>query len=141
MKQLKQFTRIYLSKNCSIKVIEVNDQRFQELIDQALASLPGEHVKNIKNVAILYSDVPDQEQRDRLMLRNDQTLLGLYDGLPLSQRQGATRIFPDKITLFKLPLCRMSSTETDLKENIRHTLWHEIAHYYGLNHDQIKGLE
>jgi len=122
-------------------MIEVSDDRFQELINQALEELPGEHVKNIKNVAIIYSELPSLEQREKLELRHDQTLLGLYEGLPLSQRQGMTRVLPDKITLFKKPLEFRASSEEGLKEEIKHTLWHEIAHYYGLNHDQIRDLE
>ncbi len=81
------------------------------------------------------------EQRHELQLRHDQTLLGLYQGTPLSQRQGRTSIYPDRITLFKYPLLMQSHDEKSLQENIRHTLWHEIAHYYGLNHDQIHELE
>ena len=122
-------------------MIDVSDERFQELIDRALSELPGEHVKNIQNVAILYADLPSEEQRDKLALRNDQTLLGLYEGRPLTQRQGMTRIFPDKITLFKLPLASLASTELQLKEEIKHTLWHEIGHYYGLDHKQIAAKE
>lgn len=122
-------------------MINVSDDRFQELIDQALTELPGEHVKAIKNVAILYSDDPTPEQRVQLELRHDQTLLGLYEGVPLPHRQGSTRIFPDKITLFKGPLSSQVSTEVALREAIRHTLWHEIAHYYGLDHDQIAARE
>ena len=122
-------------------MIQVSDEVFQQLINEALESLPGEHVKNIKNVAILYQDLPTPEQREQLALRHDQTLLGLYEGIPLSQRQGMTRILPDKITLFKIPLESRADTIQDLTEEIRHTLWHEIAHYYGLDHDQIHGLE
>ena len=122
-------------------MVEVSDERFQELIDQALGELPGEHVKNINNVAILYEEVPTPEQRETLALHNDQTLLGLYEGVPLSQRQGNTRIFPDKITLFRDPLSSRANNETELKEEIKHTLWHEIAHYYGLDHDRIRELE
>lgn len=122
-------------------MITVSDDRFQELINLALASLPGEHAAGIKNVAILYEDEPTPEQRVKLELRNDQTLLGLYEGVPLSRRQGLTHIFPDKITLFKGPLTRWANTENQLQEEIRHTLWHEIAHYYGLDHDQIHNLE
>lgn len=122
-------------------MIQTSNQQFQELIDQALAELPGEHVKNIKNVAILYEEVPTPEQRHKLELRNDQTLLGLYEGVPLSQRQGRTMLYPDRITLFKQPLESRSDTLPALKEDIKHTLWHEVAHYYGLNHDQIHGLE
>lgn len=122
-------------------MITVSDERFQELIDAALASLPSEHAKSIQNVAILYESEPTPEQRQQLALRHDQTLLGLYEGVPLSQRQGLTHLLPDKITLFKLPLAMHADTEPELQAEIRHTLWHEIAHYYGLNHDQIHNLE
>lgn len=122
-------------------MIQVSDEEFQRLIDQALEELPGEHVKNISNVAILYEDEPSPEQREKLRLQGNQTLLGLYEGTPLTKRQGMTRIYPDKITLFKLPLSYHADTKEQLKEEIRHTLWHEIAHYYGLDHDRIHELE
>ena len=122
-------------------MVQVSDEEFQVLINQALESLPGEHVRNIKNVAILYEYEPTPEQREKLMLRNDQTLFGLYEGIPLSQRQGMTRIFPDKITVFKGPMERASNSDAELKEQIRHTLWHEIGHYYGLDHKRISELE
>lgn len=122
-------------------MIQVSDDEFQELINQALDSLPGEHAQNIKNVAILYEQVPTAEQREKNNLRPDQTLLGLYEGVPLSQRQGMGRVLPDKITLFKQPLCFQADTVDGLREAIRHTLWHEIAHYYGLDHGKIRELE
>jgi predicted Zn-dependent protease with MMP-like domain len=121
--------------------MDVSDEEFQELIDRALQSLPGEHVKNVKNVAFIYSSEPSPEQRVKLSLRNDQSLLGLYEGVPLPQRQGMTRLYPDKITLFKLPLISISRDRKDLFSNIRHTLWHEIAHYYGLDHEGINRLD
>lgn len=122
-------------------MIEVSDEEFQKLIDQALGELPGEHAKNIKNIAILYEDQPTPQQRQKLQLQGNQTLLGLYEGTPLPQRQGMTRLLPDKITLFKVPLSYHASTPEELKEQIKHTLWHEIAHYYGLDHDRIRELE
>ncbi len=122
-------------------MIEVSDEQFQDLIDTALQELPGEHAAAIKNIAILYEEFPTPEQRHKLELRNDQTLLGLYEGVPLPQRQGTTHIFPDKITIFKGPMQSRASTQAELKEDIKHTLWHEIAHYYGLDHDKINKLE
>lgn len=122
-------------------MLEITDEEFQRLIDQALTELPGDHVKNIKNVAILYEDVPTPEQRTKLALRHDQTLLGLYEGVPLSQRQGTTPLYPDRITLFRRPLQSRANNQEALKEDIKHTLWHEIAHYYGLDHAQIHELE
>ena len=122
-------------------MIQVSDEQFQEFINEALASLPGEHAPNIKNVAILYEYEPTPEQRQKLELRYDQTLFGLYEGVPLSQRQGMTRLFPDKITIFKGPMERATNSIGQLKEQIRHTLWHEIGHYYGLDHKRIAELE
>ena len=122
-------------------MIEVTDDQFQDLINQALEELPGEHVKNIDNVAILYEDMPTEQQIADAGLHQNQTLLGLYEGVPLTKRQGMTRTLPDKITLFKQPLQWHANTLEELKEEIKHTVWHEVAHYYGLDHDKIRDLE
>jgi predicted Zn-dependent protease with MMP-like domain len=71
-------------------MIQVSEEQFQELINQALAELPGEHVKNIQNVAILYEEVPTSDQRQKLALQNDQTLLGLYEGRESGERSRRT---------------------------------------------------
>jgi predicted Zn-dependent protease with MMP-like domain len=122
-------------------MFEISDNEFQELVNKAFDSLPKTHRDNVKNVAILFADEPTPEQRVELQLRNDQTLLGLYQGVPLSQRQGRTTFMPDRITLFKYPLLHQASDGRGLQEAIRHTLWHEIAHYYGLDHTKIHELE
>jgi predicted Zn-dependent protease with MMP-like domain len=122
-------------------MLQISDDEFNDLIDEALAALPGEHVKNIQNIAIVMQDDPTPDQREKLQLREDQTLFGLYEGVPLPQRQGQTPMLPDKITLFKGPLSARATDIGDLKEGIRHTLWHEIGHYYGLDHKRIHELE
>jgi predicted Zn-dependent protease with MMP-like domain len=122
-------------------MVTVTDEEFQHIIDEAFEQLPREHRDHISNVAILYADEPTQEQRERLALRHDQTLFGLYEGVPLSQRQGMPSSLPDKITLFKLPLTLVANNVRELREEVYHTLWHEVAHYYGLNHDEIGRLE
>ncbi len=120
---------------------DISDEHFKDLIDKAFDSLPKTHRDSVRNVAILIADEPTPEQRIELKLACNQTLLGLYQGVPLSQRNGRDSLLPDRITLFKWPLMMHSHDEKSLLEQIRHTLWHEIAHYYGLNHDKIHALE
>jgi predicted Zn-dependent protease with MMP-like domain len=122
-------------------VLDITDDKFQDLIDRAFDSLPKTHRDRVQNVAILFADEPDAQQRQEARLRSHETLLGLYQGVPLSERQGRYVLLPDRITLFKWPLMMRAITEQDLYEQIRHTLWHEIAHYYGLDHDKIRELE
>lgn len=122
-------------------MIDISDEKFHELIDRAFDSLPKVHRDRVKNVAIVTADEPSEKQRVDLKLHCNQTLLGLYSGVPLPQRQGREPMVPDVITLFKLPLLAESTDEASLYENIRHTLWHEVAHYYGLDHAKIHELE
>jgi predicted Zn-dependent protease with MMP-like domain len=66
----------------------------------------------------------------------------LYQGVPLARRHGAINSYPpDKITIFKRPMLAYVNSLSELEEQVRHTLWHEVAHYFGLNHDQIHKLE
>lgn len=119
----------------------VNDQTFKELIDDCLKELPKAHVSAIKNVAIIIEDEPSLEQRKNLNLKSYETLFGLYEGTPVSARGGNQKMIPDKITIFKLPIESVSNDLKSLKEQLKHTLWHEIAHYFGLNHDDIRKLD
>lgn len=122
---------------------DVSDEEFGDLIGQALDSLPKDYVNRLlKDVAVTWEDDPSPEQRRELKLRCNQTLFGLYQGKPLSQRyNGYGKLTPDKITIFKNPILRASPNMRVLKEQIRHTVWHEMAHYFGLDHDRIHELE
>ena len=122
-------------------MLEITDEQFDQFISEAMNFLPKDHMAAIKNVAIVYQDEPTEKQRHALQLQCNQTLFGLYEGVPLARRQGMNHYGPDKITIFKHPLLYTSTTIDELKENIWHTLWHEVAHYFGLNHRQIHELE
>lgn len=120
----------------------ISDDDFARIAGEALDSLPDKFLKYVRNVAIVYADEPTPEQRKKSRLRDDQTLLGLYEGIPQVDRgAGYSMVLPDKITIFKQPLFYASHDEASLRENIRHTLWHEIAHHFGLDHDRIHELE
>lgn len=119
-----------------------SDELFEELVNQGIERIPKTFQENLNNVAIVIADEPTIEQRKKLKLRCDQTLFGLYEGIPLTKRgAGYNLVVPDKITIFKNPIALSSRDEADLRNKVRNTVWHEIAHYYGLNHDQIHKLE
>jgi predicted Zn-dependent protease with MMP-like domain len=122
-------------------MIEMTDEQFSALIAEVMDELPREHMEAVKNVAIVYADEPTPEQREKLRLRNDQSLFGLYEGVPLARRQGITGYPPDKITIFKGPALEHSASYEDLRAQVKHTVWHEIAHYFGLDHPAIHALE
>ncbi|MBC7565186.1 metallopeptidase family protein [Candidatus Saccharibacteria bacterium] len=122
--------------------MELTDQEFDRLISKAMDDLPQEYIKGLNNVAILYADDPDEYQIKKSGLREGNILLGLYEGIPLTKRGGNyTFVLPDKITLFKHSMMMVAQEPHQLYEQIKRTLWHEIAHYYGLDHARIHGLE
>lgn len=122
--------------------MDITDEAFDKIISQAMDALPQERIERLNNVVITYADEPTEEQREKLKLRCDQTLFGLYEGIPLTKRNGNyTFVLPDKITIFKGPISRACFSMEELEEEVKHTLWHEIAHYYGLDHEQIHALE
>lgn len=118
----------------------VDDHEFNDIIVESIDQL-SRQFEHVKNVAIVVEADPSLEQRQQLNLHCHQTLYGLYEGVPLSHRQGMLKILPDKITLFKNPLSAHAQNLHELKQAVHHTLWHEIGHYYGLNHDRIHELE
>ena len=109
-------------------MITVSHQEFEKFIDEGIASLPERYVDHLQNIAFIIEEDPSEEQRQRLQLQPYQTLFGLYEGVPLSQRQGMTKLLPDKITIYQHPLQQASANIEELREKIRHTVWHEVAH-------------
>ena len=120
----------------------ISDEQFSAMISQAMEELPQKYIKNLDNFAITYADTPTPEQLSKQGVREGQLLLGLYEGIPLTERgAGYSLVLPDKITIFKIPILQLSHDEQDLLRRVKHTLWHEIAHHYGLDHDRIHQLE
>lgn len=117
------------------------DEEFDALISRALDSLPDKYTSRLKNVLITYEDEPSMEQRTRLKLHCNQTLFGLYEGVPLPARNGIEPLLPDRITIFKVPMAHATNTSEELYAQVRHTLWHEMAHYFRLDHKRIHELE
>lgn len=122
--------------------MELTDEQFDRLISRAMDELPQHYIKGLENVAITYDDEPTPEQKRKMKLDDQHLLLGLYEGIPLTQRgSGWSGMLPDKITLFKHSILAVVHNDSELFEQIKRTLWHEIAHYYGLDHGRIHELQ
>ena len=122
--------------------MDITDEEFDALVTRAMDELPQEYITQLDNVAIVYDDNPTEEQIQRMKLDDNHLLLGLYEGIPRTQRgTGYNLVLPDKITLFKNQILAVVSSKEELFEQIKRTLWHEIAHHYGLDHDRIDHLE
>lgn len=120
----------------------ITSEEFEQFVSDAIDSLPPSYIDNMKNVVIVVEDDPTPEQREKLHLVDGVTLYGLYEGIPLTQRgSNYSLVLPDKITIFKNPIMQNSVNIPALKEQIKRTVWHEIAHHYGLGHKRIHELE
>jgi predicted Zn-dependent protease with MMP-like domain len=122
-------------------MIEISQPDFEKLVTDAIDNIPEPYGSRLQNVAFLVEDEPTPQQRQQLGLRCDQSLFGLYEGVPLPARNGTIKLLPDKITIFKRPMEYSAQSLEGLKEQVGRTVWHEVAHYYGLNHERIHALE
>ena len=110
-------------------MIDVSRERFEEFVNEAIESIPEEFTSKIDNVAFLVED--DSAQGN---------LLGLYEGVPTTRRYHYSGAMPDRITIFKNPICRMCTTEEEVREQVRDTVIHEIGHYFGIGDRRLREL-
>lgn len=112
-------------------MIDISDERFEQLVDQALASIPDDIMQHISNVVFLIEDLhPD-----------NPWILGLYHGVALPNRTfDHTGYLPDTITIYRQALKNFCRTEEQLVEQTRITVMHEVGHYFGLDEDDLDRL-
>ncbi len=116
--------------------------QFEQIVATAIDNIPPKYAQHIKNLAFVIESEPSLEQRQRLKLGDHQTLFGLYEGIPLTSRSGSYNlVLPDKITIFKRPIELSAQSLVEVVERVNNTVWHEVAHYYGLDHNRINELE
>jgi predicted Zn-dependent protease with MMP-like domain len=122
----------------------MTDERFAQLVDEGIEAIPERFLKKLENVAIVIADAPTTVQLEENNIPEGDTLLGLYEGVPLVERGDAYGglILPDKITIFKEPIFEAAEGDEDaLRTLVRETVWHEIAHYFGYDDDAIEERE
>jgi predicted Zn-dependent protease with MMP-like domain len=112
-------------------MVDVDPARFEQLVAAALDELPAPLADGLENVVV----------RIRTG-RPTGGLLGLYEGVPLTDRgdYGAGSPMPDRVTIYRLPICSMCETEQEVTEQVRVTVIHELAHHYGIDDDRLHEL-
>jgi len=115
---------------------------FDQLVAEAWARIPPRFRRRMQNIAILVEDEPSAGQLARGRVPRGGTLLGLYEGRPLTQRSVFESFaMPDRITIFEGPHQRLARTPEDLARLVEDTVWHEVAHYFGMNERQVRAAE
>ena len=120
--------------------MSTQDPAFEDLVAEALDELPGNFLSALENVEVVVDQEPSRDQLRRLAARGG-TLLGLYEGVPRTNRSsGYGLVVPDRITIFEGPIRRASRDDLSLKQLVRRTVLHEIAHHFGISDDRLHEL-
>jgi predicted Zn-dependent protease with MMP-like domain len=115
---------------------------FDNLVQAAYARIPAQFRKRMQNVAIIVEAEPTPAQLAEAGVGAGSTLLGLYQGRPLTQRSVFESFsMPDRITIFQGPHERLARGEAHLKQMVEATVWHEVAHYFGMDERQVRAAE
>ena len=115
---------------------ELKRARFARLVARALDELPPFFAERMRNVEVVVDDEPDEEQRPT----DGSELLGLYEGVPLTGRGAYEPYVPDRITIFRGPITRMSASPQRQADIVRDTVIHEIAHHFGISDERLREL-
>ena len=123
----------------------MTDEHFEQLVSEGIEAIPARFLARIKNVAVVIAEKPTREQLRNNHIPEGDTLLGIYEGIPLIERgeNYGGLVLPDKITIFKLPILEESGNEheNNVRRVVKETVWHEIAHYFGYDDDAIEDRE
>jgi predicted Zn-dependent protease with MMP-like domain len=111
--------------------MELDREAFEELVEQALDEIPDEIASLVDNVVVLVEDEPPP---------HDPDILGVYDGVSLTERGTDHTGLPDRITIFRRPLLELCADHDELRREVRITVVHEIAHHFGIDDDRLHEL-
>lgn len=113
---------------------------FEQLVVEALEDLPEAFAPFLENVEVIVTRRPTREQRRALGLRPWHTVYGMYDGVPYTERTSGMLVMPDTIVIFQDPLVRDFRGAAELRDQVRRTVLHEIAHLFGISDERLRDL-
>ncbi len=112
---------------------------FEHLVIEAIETLPPAIQAQLRNVEVVVEDVPTRRHLRAAGIRPPDTLLGLYEGIPLTERTSSYgMVLPDKITIFRRPIEQSARTPEEIVELVQSTVVHEFAHHFGISDAQLE---
>ena len=120
---------------------QIGRLEFEELVDQALETLPAEFLEKMDNVELHVEEAPERELLESMGLFGRGTLFGLYQGVPRPQRSSFSFVtLPDRIVIYRRPILRACRNRREVVEQVRKTVVHEIAHHFGFSEERLREL-
>jgi predicted Zn-dependent protease with MMP-like domain len=121
--------------------MRVSREEFTALVEEALDQLPEEFKEALENVAVMVEEEPSQEDLEEVGIDpgdpDRDELLGLYQGTPLTERDGFYSALPDRVLIFRGPILRACQTRREVIREVRETVQHELGHYFGLEEHEL----
>ena len=115
----------------------LTNEQFEQLVKEGIDAISERFLKKLKNVEIVIEDEPTSQQLGKLNARG-ALLFGLYEGIPQTNREQYGQVLPDKITIFKNSIEKVFQNPQDIKKAVKDTVWHEIAHHFGMSEHQVR---
>ena len=118
----------------------MRQEEFEDMVLNAIGELPQELLARLDNVAVVVQQWPSRAQMAEAQLDRKDELLGLYEGIPLTDRENYNLVLPDKITIFQGPVEAMCHTREEMAREIKVTVAHEIAHHFGIDDERLEEM-
>lgn len=120
----------------------ISDNDFETIVKQSIENIPSVYKDNLESVGFFVEEEPTKEQSKKLKLRPCDSLFGLFEGVPKTENDGGYALtLPSKITIFKKAHEMNSNNLEDLRVQVNDSVWHEVAHYYGLSHADMAKIK
>ena len=119
-------------------MIQISRREFIRLVRRAYRQVPPAMRQALENVDVVIEEWPGPDEV--ALLDGDSTLFGLYTGVPLTEREGADPLLPDRIVIYRQPILRSCSSRAAAEREIQVTLWHEVGHYLGMGVEDLQRL-
>jgi predicted Zn-dependent protease with MMP-like domain len=125
----------------SVQTIDMDRQAFEQLLNDAIQELPEEFRTKLQNVAVIVEDYPSEELMDQMEISPEETLFGLYEGVPLTERGFfEAPLHPDRILIFQGAIEDECDSPEEIKKELKTTLVHEVAHFFGISDEYLEEL-